>query len=416
MNKTEKSKLQKTVVHSIDRPFGRLLLAPRIGKTKIGIDIIKRFKTSSILWVTPSSELATTSIPKEFILWKASKYLHKLQTVTWASLDKITGHFDLIILDEEQYITENNAKNLLSGNLSGNIITMTGTATKDNSKLEILQKLDLEVLYDISINEAVDVGLLSDYEIKVLKIPYDYKNGYLNNLLKKLKPLGSYVVENNALVNFKGIFTGSVNLTAFRSKKGEDMYFIKTELGKNLGYLSKDFSFGKIAVSNREYLLKNFEVFDSTVNMMSVFKAISTSELKTQVAKDLFTSVAGKTLLFASNITQAEYISENVYHSKTTNEKLTAFNKDEILKIAMVNSGSVGFTFHNLSNLIIVQANTDKNGTTSQKIARTLLKQKNYKATIWILCLKDTKDEDWVKASLVNFDPNKINYFELTNL
>src|SRR3990172_8503128 len=106
MTNAEKSQLQKGLVDFLPhQPSGRLLLAPRIGKTKIGIDLIKREEPNSILWVTPSSELATVDIPDEFEKWGAKKYLNKLTTVTWKSLDKITGTFDIIILDEDQHIT-----------------------------------------------------------------------------------------------------------------------------------------------------------------------------------------------------------------------------------------------------------------------------------------------------------------------
>lgn len=63
----------------------------------------------------------------------------------------------------------------------------------------------------------------------------------------------------------------------------------------------------------------------------------------------------------------------------------------------------------------MVQADSDKNGTTSQKIARTLLEQKNYKATIWVLCLVGTQDEKWIESALENFDKTKVEYIRYKN-
>ena len=101
MTSKEKKELQKEIIDIIDNKSGRVLAAPRIGKTKLMIDIIKKYKYKSILWVTPSSKLAEYDIPDEFIKWKAKKYLKNTIISTWASLNKITGHFDFIILDED---------------------------------------------------------------------------------------------------------------------------------------------------------------------------------------------------------------------------------------------------------------------------------------------------------------------------
>ena len=155
MTNKEKSKIQKEIVDSLDMfPHGRLLLAPRVGKSKLAIDIIKKNNPKTILWVTPSAELAEVDIPGEFETWKAKKYLKGLTTVTWKSLDTIIGHFDMIILDEEQFMTENNYINLLNKTLTYNyILSMTGTPTKHEAKLQLYKNLELPILYQLSINE-----------------------------------------------------------------------------------------------------------------------------------------------------------------------------------------------------------------------------------------------------------------------
>ena len=101
MTNKEKSEIQKKIVDSLDlKPHGRLLLAPRVGKSKLIIDIIKKNNPKSILWVTPSAQLADKDIPEEFITWKAKKFVSRLTTVTWMSLNKIKGHYEMIVLDK----------------------------------------------------------------------------------------------------------------------------------------------------------------------------------------------------------------------------------------------------------------------------------------------------------------------------
>ena len=96
-----KNQIQKEIVDSLDTPcHGLLNLAPRVGKTKIGIDIIKKEKPKKILWVTPSAKLRDEDIPAEFKQWKALGYLKKTDIICYASLSGHVGKYDKIILDE----------------------------------------------------------------------------------------------------------------------------------------------------------------------------------------------------------------------------------------------------------------------------------------------------------------------------
>ena len=138
-------------------------------------------------------------------------------------------------------------------------------------------------------------------------------------------------------------------------------------------------------------------------------RAVHNSPSKLAYAKMLVEEFKDKkNLVFGATINQVEEICEGTFHSKTTGHDYEKFQSNQINTLGLVNSGGTGFTYKNIDNLIIVQCDADKNGLTSQKIARTLLSQKGYKANIHILMLKDTKDEDWVHSVLNKFDKTKI--------
>lgn len=367
MNNKEKSRIQKEIVDGVNSPHGRFILAPRVGKTKIGIDIIKKFKPKSILWVTPSAELAEKDIPEEFITWKAKRYLAKLSTVTWKSLHKMVGYYDLIILDEEQFATENNLGSIFSGQLKcKHIMSMTGTASEHDHKKELYKRLFLDIVADISINNAVDMKLLANYSIKVVEVDMSDK---------------------------RDIEAGN-----------KDKKFMTSEI-KQYTYLNN--------IAQQAIYQKRS---DMTFRILARMRAIKNSKSKTEVAKYLINKLEGRKLIFSATINQAEELCENTYHSKTDNVDLQKFLNAEIDTIAMVNAGGTGFTYKKLDHLILVQADSDKNGLTSQKISRTLLAQKDYKATIWILSLVGTQDEKWVKSTLENFDKSKVEYLRFKNL
>lgn len=337
----------------------RWLLSPRFGKSKLAIDLIKRDKPKKILWVTPFSRLAEISIPEEFVKWKAKGYLKKLTTTTWKSLDKIEGHYDLVILDEEQYITPNNSKTLLEGKLSfGSLISMTGTPSKDKSKLWLLGVLGLEITYDFNIDEAVDTNILADYSINVIEVPMSFKK----DIHVKTKTAD------------------------FMTSEAKNYFYVENQYDKAVSSGS----------SKVKYLILN--------RMNLIYNSVS----KVNAARLLGDRLKGRKMFFCANSSQAGKVSDYTYHSKTDDKHFNQFLNEEIEEIALVHKGGIGDTYKNVKHLIIVQADSDVNGSTSQKIARVLLKQKDYKAKIWILVLKHTQDEQWVSLTLKNFNDKKI--------
>ena len=369
MTNKEKSDLQKEVLSSVGiGESGRLLLAPRTGKSKIIIDLIKRDKIKGkILWVTPTTKLAEEDIPAEFVKWKAKKYLPQLETTTWKGLVNAEGDVGLIVLDEEQFMTANNSKNLFNGRLTGDvIISMTGTESKSKDKKKLYEKLNLIVRYKISINKAVDIGLLSNYKINVVMVDLDDKK--------------------NIEVKYKD-----------KRTKVEKSFMTSEENQYN-------------------YLTERLEKVKTKYGLMHRRNVIGNSPSKLGAAKYIFNSLEGRNIVFAVSMKQAEDLCDYVYHGKTDDTDLKRFISGDVNKLAMVNKGGTGYTYTIIDNLLMTQIDSDVNGLTSQKIARTLLKQEDYEATIWITCLRKTQDEIWLASTLANFDEKKIEYINFKDL
>jgi len=369
MTKEEKSKLQKEILNEVKvGQSGRLILAPRIGKTKIIIDLIKRDNIRGrIVWVTLTKKLAEENIPSEFIKWLAEEYLVDLEFVTWRSLHKLEGECRLLIGDEDQHMTAKNSVNLLKGKLKPEqIITMTGTESKSKSKLDLYRRLKLNIIHKISINDAVDIGLLANYKINVIEVEMD----------------------NHKNIEVK-----------FKDKK--------TKKGK---------SFKTSEASQYEYLSNKIDKHKTKFSLIHRRSIIGKSKSKVGAAKYIFNSLEGRRLIFTTNQEQAEEISQYYYHGGTDDVNLKKFINGDINKIAMVNKGGTGETYKAIDHLIMTQIDSDTNGLTSQKIARTLLEQGEYEATIWILCLKGTQDEVWLQSVLSSFDMNKVEFINYKNL
>lgn len=364
----DKNKIQKEIVDNLPNPsHGILKLAPRVGKTKIGIDVIKKEKPKKILWVTPNAKLRDIDIPAEFKQWKALSYLKKTDIICYASLAGHKGKYDKIYLDEYQDITESNVKPLLNGDITYNtILAFSGTHPKHKEKLELYKRLKLDILSEISIDEAVDKGLIAPYRIKVIECELDSKD--------------KYIVAGNATKPF-----------------------MQTEQGK-YEYLSKLIRvkmFSGHAVPKFYYLNRMRFIY----NLKS----------KTEFAKKFISGLTGRTLIFTGSIAQAEELCKYTYHSKKGDEDYLKFKNKEINTLAMVNSGGVGHTYKNVNNLVIVQVNSDKKGDATQKIARSLVLQDGYVANIYLLCVRGTVDEDWKDKVIEGFDKTKIKHVSYKN-
>ena len=361
-----KTKLQDEIINSLpETAHGLLKLSPRAGKTRIAINIIKRERPLRILWVTPNTELRDIDIPREFIQWDAEDYLRNTTIVCWMSLADVEGYYDKVIFDEYQYITEANVEPFFNGQIQYNsIIGLSGTHPKHQSKHELYRRLNLDILADMGIDEAVEMDLVSDYEITVVNVPMERE--------------------------LKEIQCGKPPKT-----------FMQTEYG------------------NYNYLHEQAERYMSMAKIMNRMRAIQRSPSKEKAAKYLIDNLPGRKLVFCGSIPQADRLSEHAYHSKNGKkgkENLKNFIEEKIDLLTCVNSGGTGTTYRNVDHFIIVQSDSDRRGNTTQKLARSLLKQHNYKAQIWFLCLEDTKDKVWVNSALESFNQDKISFVDIETL
>tara|TARA_R110000850_G_scaffold34024_2_gene92263 strand:- start:4338 stop:5453 length:1116 start_codon:yes stop_codon:yes gene_type:complete len=346
-----------------------LLLSPRVGKSRIGIGYIKLHQLKKILWVTPTVKLRDEDIPDEFIKWKAKKHLPGATIVCYSSLAAQEGKYDLVILDEIQAITEANAKPLLNGKIkTKSILGLTGTMPKHEEKLKLIKQLGLKIEKEITIDEAVEDNMIADYKVNVLEVPMDAVN--------------------------KNIKAGT-----------KDKPFMTTEAA-NYAYLSKNIA--RMMFNPNKSLLQ--------FAILKRLRFIYTSPTKLSTAKKLLNYLDGRKLIFTGSIDHAEQVSKHTYHSKTTRDDLNLFLDGKVDVLACVNAGGTGFTYTNVDHFIIVQADSNKSGGFIQKLARSLLLQKDYTASIWVITLQGSQDEVWVTNALAELDSSKIEYVNIKNL
>lgn len=352
-------KIQEEAVDRIEKYNGHCLLnlAPRVGKTKIAIDYLKKHpEYKKILWVAPSVEIRDSDVPAEFAKWKSKSILRRVKLIHWASLNnEDCSEYDFIILDEYHLITTNNSRTL-----TGKILGLSGTHPVEKEKLDILQKLKLKICYTLSIDDAVKFGIIAPYEINIITYDLDDYN--------------------------KNVTAGSKNNP-----------FLTTEFAQYT-YLTNRIN--KLVFSG--YPVPAFLY-------MQRQRVLHTYESRVNLAKEILSRLEGRTLIFTYQISQAEELCKHTYHSKTTDDNYKKFQNEEIDRLSLVNMASVGTTFHNMDNCIIVGTNS-KAKNFEQKFCRILIPRSDYKAKIFIICANDTQDNKWVETAISNLSEENINY------
>lgn len=251
---------------------GILDLAPRSGKTKIAIDAVRDFE-GNILVIYPYNIIGDN--------WTEEMKRWNSRPLVLSNQRSIPDEkFDLIIADEIHSLSENQIKKLKGNKILG----LTGSLSASCAKL-LKQELGLDVIFEYSIEQAINDGVISNYIIHVVRVPLDSKDRYV-----KVKD------------------------------------FHTTEL------------------KNYEYLTAQFEKFreDDRLKMIMAGKrarALYSYQSKINATKQF---IKDRCLVFTVLHTAANQLCEHQYHSKSKGDELERFINGEIDQLAVCNMVSMG--------------------------------------------------------------------------
>ena len=333
-----------------------VVLGTGVGKTLVGLNHMDRNTTPLMkcLVVAPKRSIFTS--------WKddAEKFdkhylLGRMVFTTYLSLNKHNpADYDVVYLDESHSLLDSHRAFL--ENFKGKVLGLTGTPPKHkNSEKGRLVQEFCPVVFTFKADDAIENGILNDYQIVVHKI--------------KLGTTKNYKVE-------------------MRGKS-----FMTSE-DQNYTYWSRRIDLG----SGNMHMLRVMRM-----------RAMMEYPTKERYAKILFNSINSKCILFANTQEQADRLCDHSYHSKNpkSEENLEKFKLGRILKLSTVLQLNEGVNIPNLKQGIIMHAYGNERKA-SQRIGRLLRLNPDDKAIVHILCYVDTIDEKWVREALENFDQTKI--------
>jgi superfamily II DNA or RNA helicase len=334
-----------------------------VGKTLIGIKHMNShfqlFGSGKYLVVAPKKAIIQ-SWKDELEKHGYSYLISHIKFITYLSLSKHVhdSDYSIVYLDECHNLLMRHTNNLAKQN--GIIIGLTGTPPKiASSEKGLMVQQFCPVVYNYFIDDAIEDGILNDYEIIVHKIPL---SRYRNFIVKgKTRSWPSSEVENYA-------------------------------------YWCNELE--KINSPNRAQMVR-----------IQRMRALMSYPSKAEYAKKLLEGTTNKCIVFANTQDQADSLCKYSYHAGNSNseENLLKFKAGIINKLSAVLQLNEGVNIPNLKEGIILHAYGNERKA-SQRIGRMLRLNPDEKAIVHILCYEKTIDEHWVKMALEAFDSSKIKY------
>jgi superfamily II DNA or RNA helicase len=355
---------------------GMIAMATGSGKSKVAVELAKYYFNSEndfhAALLVPTEKLRDENWKEEFEKWDARNVWKHTERLCYASASKIGGNeYPIVILDEGHNITELASEFFISNDIERTVL-LTATPPNDLVKVEILRRLGIELVYELTLDQAVRLGFVAPYKITVITVPLD-------NATKNI-PGG------NKLNPFT---TTESAAYSYWNKRVQSCMGDQTPQGR--GKL-------KFAILGR---------------MQFIYKIPS----KTQVIKYLLDKVISKedrTIIFCGNIQQAEEVCPTFYHSKSGSVSYDAFKNETINRLSCVKAINEGHNFPGVDSGIIGQLNS-KEKDLVQRIGRLIRFRPGHEAHLYIVISESTQDEKWLETAIENLDQSKIEHVRFTN-
>lgn len=338
---------------------GILHLCPRSGKTRTAIRIFCKLQrlmgyAPKILICYPDKNIQE-SWQSDF---KAVGYKNPdISYVTHVSLHKeIHNHYDIIVCDEIHLLSDKQKRDfkaLMNNNKGKCFLGLSGTLS-DKTRVELKMALGLDVVSEYSLEEAIKDGIISDYQINVIRVPLD----------------------NKTIVDIKKKRTEKAKYNAIS-------YVIRAK-GQSL-FLS----------------LARMRIIHNSIS-----KLAATKKLLNQLKNE-------RVLVFCANNKVANQLGCKIHTSKYYDqeefEKFVASNS-QINHLAVCKIGNTGVSFKFLDNIVINAFDSNSENLT-QRICRSLILDEPGKVSnIYIVSSDEEVELKWLEKSLEFFDKRKIKY------
>ena len=370
-----RAKVQNSALESfVKNDFkGYIDVAPRVGKTYIFIQALKaireKYGLEDVVITVPYNTIITNSWEPEIIKWKLG---FSPKVINQRSLNKIKT-CDVLLLDEIHSLSENQRKEIQRINPKI-LLGGSGSISKDTKQV-IHDELGLDCIYDYSLEEAINDGIISNYQINIVSCNLD--NKYKNFLVKT---------------------------------KSKEYYTTEQSRYNTLSNMFRKFQYAQYSSHGAEKA-KNIAIKMNFARLRS--ELIYTCQTKIELAKKIVEK-NNRCLLFTTRTKVADEICEKSHHSKNKKEdNLTKFIEGEIGNLGVAQMIQMGITIPDLKVGVFHQMQSNEEAAI-QKVLRMCNLEGEKKAEIFIVMLNKTVDEEWVSKAVSPF--KNVKYLDYRNI
>jgi superfamily II DNA or RNA helicase len=364
------------------------------GKTRLGVLAAKGFhnkygKDFKILIITPTETIRDNAWKEEFKKWDANKAFKEcVNTVCIQTAHKWKNKsYDLVVLDEAHHYTSEEYSKFFANNDIKYIMGLSATLEKE--QLDFYKSLGLPLIYNIGLEKAKKLKLVSDYNIYNIGVSlspseqYDYDEA--NRVFNRTFP----IFQRDLKLMFKCM--DAEFFERYCKQEGYDYDEVKGFPFQCNG-----------AIATRKNIIYDCEA------KIKLIKEIS------NLMPDKLGIVFAERTKFADKVTKALGDKCVSFHSKIGKKQRTANLKRLIDGRTKVNTIATGKALNEGANiprcnLAIIASATGKARATTQRIGRSIRFEEGKVATIVRLYVKNSQEEKWVNNAQQDLDAEFIN-------
>lgn len=358
------------------------------GKSKLALDILKEHIETinqKVLIVVPRLVLIDTW-KEEFEKWGMRTYLLSVEFVTYISLPKVAGNWDMVIFDECHHLSERCREALESFKITRSILL--SATVKKSVKWELKGTFQNLFSYKINMKEAINNEVLPDP--RVFLIPLSLETNIPTESIWK-NPRGKE----------PALEVSWANRWAAIRQKAQKVRIYCTEW-QYYTDMSTQIDWWK-----SKYMRTRNEAFKNRWLKLAGDRLKWLSDKKVDLVSRILWLIRGhRTLTFCNSIEQTEELGSYCINSKNKESAniLKAFNEGRIDHITACNMLNEGM------NLVNCQVGIYNNLNSSEVIVKQRLGRilRHEKPVIVIPYYKDTREQELVDKMLEDYNPDLI--------
>ena len=358
---------------------GTIIAGTGFGKSRCGVIAVGKSLRDNLhskaLVLVPTTQLQE-QFKQEFIKWDYEDVLDSVDIMCYQSAYKLEGeHYNVVVCDEILLGLSPEYRKFFENNTWDRLLCMTATLPEDYEYKELLYRM-APVVYTITLDSCVKLGLVSPYEIVCIPVT-------LTDLEEKeyKKANNTFVYAKYCLGQFDAFdrakhIMGAGKHTASSEDKAAAAQFYR-------------------AIRQRK------AVVDHADNKVAELQKIVIKNIGEKIL------VFGGSNEFTNKLADATDTFSTVYHSGRTKKQreraLADFRSGDKPVLCSTKALNQGFDVAD-ATMAVICGLTSKALTMIQRVGRIIRYQEDKIGKIFVLYVKDSQEEKWLKSSVKNLN------------